>query len=105
MLGYIFVGILVTSIFATILGYYSSYIISIVLLVAFFIGLLVVQRITTKKTILYEKVVHFNLAIFLTNLNNSLLVPQFKIKAKVGYQAQWIEFHSLTAPPSTMVGA
>ena len=36
-----------------------------------------------------------NLAIILHNLNHSLLVPQFKLRAKIGHMAQWIEFHSL----------
>ena len=42
-----------------------------------------------------ERVIMFNLAIILHNLNYSLLIPQFKLKAKLGHMAQWIEFHSL----------
>ena len=37
----------------------------------------------------------FNLAIILQNLNSSQLVKKYRLRAKVGHLAQWIEFHSL----------
>ena len=42
-----------------------------------------------------EKVIMFNLAIILQNLNSSKLVKKYRLRAKVGHLAQWIEFHSL----------
>ena len=95
MMGYIVVGLLLLSIMAVLLGVLVSYWISLGLVVLYFVGLIIIQRITSRVQQRMEKVVFFNMALILSNLNFNILEPKFKLKAKLGYLAQWIEFHSV----------
>lgn len=95
IMAYIIGGIFFLAIFATILTLLFNAWLSLIVVIAYFVGLFFIQRKTSRVTAEMEKVVMFNLAVILYNLNHSLLMPQFKLKAKVGHMAQWIEFHSL----------
>ena len=95
IMGYIIGGIFFLALFATILAFLVSAWLSLIVVVIYFVGLFFIQQKTSKVTAEMEKVIVFNLAIILHNLNHSLLVPQFKLRAKIGHMAQWVEFHSL----------
>ena len=98
LLSYIIGGLLFLAVLATILTLLINAWFSLIVVIAYFVGLFFIQRKTSRVTAEMEKVIMFNLAIILQNLNNSILVPQFKLKAKIGHMAQWIEFHSLRSP-------
>jgi len=93
-MGYIVLGMLLLSIFAVLLGVLVSYWISLGLIILYFIGLIVIQRITARNQLFLEKVVLFNTALVLQNLNTNILEPKFRQKAKLGHLGQWIEFHA-----------
>ena len=95
MMGYIFGGCFFLAIIAMALGLIFNGWVALIVVIIYFAGLLFIQRKTSKVTAEMEKLIMFNLAIILHNLNHSLLVPQFKLRAKIGHMAQWIEFHSL----------
>jgi hypothetical protein len=95
IMSYIVGGVLLLSVFATLLGIAISYWISLVLVIFYFIGLFVIQKVTSKRTQQMEKTVIFNLALILTNINKNILEPKFRIRARIGHLAQWIEFHAL----------
>ena len=95
IMAYIIGGIFFLAIFATVLTFLVNAWFSLIVVIAYFVGLFFIQRKTSRVTAEMEKVILFNLAIILHNLNHSLLMPQFKLKAKIGHMAQWIEFHSL----------
>jgi len=95
IMSYIIGGIFFLAILATVLAMWVNKWLALFVVLLYFIGLFFIQRKTSKVTAEMEKVVMFNLAIILHNLNHSLLVPQFKLRAKIGHMAQWIEFHSL----------
>lgn len=86
-MGYIVLGLLLLSILAVVLGVFISYWISLGLVILYFIGLIVIQRITSKIQQDMEKRVLFNIALVLSNLNFNILEPKFKLKAKLGYMA------------------
>ena len=93
-MGYIVLGMLLLRIFAVLLGVLVSYWISLGLIILYFIGLIVIQRITARNQLFLEKVVLFNTALVLQNLNTNILEPKFRQKAKLGHLGQWIEFHA-----------
>ena len=95
IMAYIIGGIFFLAIFATVLTLLVNAWFSLIVVIAYFVGLFFIQKKTSRVTAEMEKVILFNLAIILHNLNHSLLMPQFKLKAKIGHMAQWIEFHSL----------
>ena len=64
-MGYIVLGMLLLSIFAVLLGVLVSYWISLGLIILYFIGLIVIQRITARNQLFLEKVVLFNTALVL----------------------------------------
>ena len=82
-MGYIVLGMLLLSIFAVLLGVLVSYWISLGLIILYFIGLIVIQRITARNQLFLEKVVLFNTALVLQNLNTNILEPKFRQKAKL----------------------
>ena len=102
-MGYIIGGIFFLALFATMLALWLTAWLSLVVVIAYFIGLFFIQRKTSKVTAEMEKVIMINLAIILHNLNHSQLVPQFKLRAKIGHMAQWIEFHSLRQQPEAQL--
>lgn len=95
MLGYIVLGMLFLTIMAVLLGIFVSYWISLVLVVLYFIGLIIVQRVTANIQQRMEKSFLFNMALILGNINFNILEPKYKIKAKLGHLGTWVEFHSL----------
>jgi hypothetical protein len=64
-MGYIVLGMLLLAIFAVLLGVFVSYWISLGLIILYFIGLIVIQRITARNQVYLEKVVLFNTALVL----------------------------------------
>lgn len=94
LVGYIVLGLLLLGSIAVLVGFLVSYWISLILIVVYFIGLAVIQRITARNQSSLEKKLLFNTALVLSNLNWNVLEPKFKIKAKLGYLGQWIEFHA-----------
>ena len=87
IMAYIIGGIFFLAIFATAIALMTNAWFSLIVVIAYFIGLFFIQRKTSKVTAEMEKVILFNLAIILHNLNHSLLMPQFKLKAKIGHMA------------------
>lgn len=64
-MGYIVLGMLLLAIFAVLLGVFVSYWISLGLIILYFIGLVIIQRITARNQVYLEKVVLFNTALVL----------------------------------------
>ena len=75
IMSYIIGGIFFLAIFATILGLVFNGWLSLLIVIAYFVGLFFIQRKTSKVTAEMEKIIMINLAIILHNLNHSLLVP------------------------------
>ena len=94
-MAYVLLGILFMALFITLIAVYLSAWLSFIVVVAYFIGLFLLQRRTSKISILMEKYVFFNLAFTIYNLNKTVLEPKHKLRCKLGHLGQWIEFHSL----------
>jgi hypothetical protein len=86
---------------AVLLGILISFWISLGLILLYFLGLVIIQRVTSKKSVYLEKTVFFNTALALSNMNFSVLEPKFKIKARLGHLAQWVEFHAKPQRPKS----
>lgn len=85
LLGYTIGGFLLTCALATAIGFYGLWPISIILIVLFFTGLYYLEKRTSKIIIETEKILFFNLAIVLHNLNQTKLCPVYKIRARIGH--------------------
>ena len=94
LMGYIIVGLVLVSIMATVLGIYVSYIVSIIFIALYFVGLFIMIKCTNRKIKELEKHLVFNLAISCTIINKDL-AGDYRIKVRVGHLGQWLEFHSL----------
>ena len=101
ILGYTLGGIVFMAAFATAIGLLVAPWFSIFFIVIYFGGLYFIQKRSTRISAELEKEMFFNLAVCLQNLNREVLEKNFKLKAKIGHMAQWIEFHSLRRPSST----
>lgn len=85
LMGYIILGILALGTTAVLLGVIFSYWISLVLVILYFVGLVIIQRVTNKNQAKLEKAVLFNTALVISNMNLNALEPKFKLKAKLGH--------------------
>lgn len=95
IMAYVLLGILFMATLITVIAVYLSAWLSCFVVLAYFIGLFLIQRRAAKITALMEKFVFFNMAVAIHNLNKTTLEPKHKIKCKLGHLGQWIEFHSL----------
>ena len=95
ILGYVFLGIVFMAIFITVIAVYTTWWLSAFVVLAYFIGLFMLQKRTGRITSEMDKVIFLNLAFVIHNLNKTLLESKFKMRCKLGHMGQWIEFHSL----------
>ena len=85
LMGYIILGILLLGTTAVLLGVIFSYWLSLAAIILYFIGLLIIHKVTATRQSTLEKSVLFNTALVLSNLNFNVLEPKFKVKAKLGH--------------------
>ena len=83
------------AIFITVIAVYTTWWLSAFVVLAYFIGLFMLQRHTGKISSEMDKIIFLNLAFAIHNLNKTLLESKFKLRCKIGHMGQWIEFHSL----------
>lgn len=85
-------GFLGVSVLAITLGIFWSYIISIVLTLAYFIGFIVlIIKVRSANNELLKRI-HFNLCLVLRNENDNVY-SKYGIKLRPGFISKWIEFH------------
>jgi hypothetical protein len=89
---YMFVGLLVVGGLAVIFAIKVSSIVSIILGILYFGGLVFLMIKTKKLTSGLVLKTHFNLAIILKN-ENERFYYKYGLKARPGYLAKWIEIH------------
>ena len=95
IMAYVLLGIVFMAIFITLIAVYLSAWLSFIVVLAYFIGLFLLQRKSTRVSATMEKYVFFNLAFSIHNLNKTVLESKHKMRCKLGHLGQWIEFHSL----------
>ena len=101
IMAYVLLGIVFMAIFITLIAVYLSAWLSFIVVLAYFIGLFLLQRRSARISATMEKYVFFNLAFSIHNLNKTVLEKQFRMRCKLGHLGQWIEFHSLRRKSQT----
>ena len=92
---YILLGGFILSVTCCLFGIFTTYWVSIIEVLTYFIGLAFVIKSTSKHSKNIEKDLHINLSIMLLNYSREFLKPTFDIEARIGHCSQWVEFHSI----------
>ena len=92
MILYLLGALLLTVTLGVVFAVHVHFALSIVIGVAYFVGLrFVIVKLKKKQNEEILKI-HFNLAIMLKN-ENERFFSKYRIKARPGYLSKWIEFH------------